>query len=508
MNTGSMDRRIRKVLIVGGGTAGWMTAAALSRVFPQGGCDIELIESDTIGTVGVGEATIPHIGTYNRLLGIDEDDFLRFTRGTFKLGIQFVDWARLGDRYLHPFGVFGAPMDAIPFHHYWLKLRQLDRGKGLDAFSLACVAAPQGKFMRPVNLPKSPLAQIVYAFHLDASRYAQYLRRYAEARGVRRTEGKLVDVALRAGDGFVDSVRLENGAERTADLYIDCSGFRGLLIEQALKTGYEDWTHYLPCDRAIAIPSTAPEAPKPYTRATALSAGWQWRIPLQHRLGNGHVYSSGFISDEDALNVLTGRLEGEPLAEPNRLSFTTGRRKRFWNKNVVAIGLSSGFLEPLESTSIHLIQSGISKLIGLFPTRDFDQTVIDTYNRQSAEEIEYIRDFLILHYKATERDDSDFWNYCRNMRVPDSLADKIDLFRGSGRLYRNEEELFSETSWLAVMLGQRVTPQDYHPVVDSYDTGVIEKHLLGLTEVITRSAAEMPLHSEFIAEHCAAPVNA
>ncbi|MEO0996791.1 MAG: tryptophan halogenase family protein, partial [Pseudomonadota bacterium] len=385
-----------------------------------------------------------------------------------------------------------------------LKLRELGRAQELAAFSLACVAAPQGRFMRPVDLPKSPLAQIVYAFHLDASRYARYLRGYAESRGVVRTEGRIVDVALRADDGFVESVQLEGGRQRPADLFIDCSGFRGLLIEQALHTGYEDWTACLPCNRAIAIPTTANGAPVPYTRATALSAGWQWRIPLQHRLGNGYVYSDGFVTDAQACDSLVTRLEGEPLAEPNRLSFTTGRRRKFWNRNVVAIGLSSGFLEPLESTSIHLIQSGISKLIGLFPSAGFDPIVVDTYNRQAAAEIEYIRDFLILHYKATERTDSDFWNYCRTMPIPDSLAARIELFRSSGRLYREHEELFSETSWLAVMIGQGIAPADYHPVVDAYAADAVEKYLQGLTEVIARSAAEMPLHADYIRKHCAA----
>ena len=500
----TMSDRVQKVLIVGGGTAGWMTAAALARVFPANSCRIELVESDAIGTVGVGEATIPHIGNFNRLLGIDEDDFLRHTQGTFKLGIEFVDWARPGDRYLHPFGVYGAPMDAIPFHHYWLKLKHLERTKPLAAYSLACVAASQNRFMRPVNLPKSPLGQIVYAFHLDAGRYAKYLRRYAEERGVVRIEGKIIDVSLRSDDGYVDAVMLESGAGLSADLFIDCSGCPGLLIEQTLKTGYEEWTEYLPCNRAIAIPTTRTEEPRPYTRATAHTAGWQWRIPLQHRLGNGTVYSSEFMGDDEALQGLQARLEGEPLADPNRLFFTTGRRRKFWNRNVIAIGLSSGFLEPLESTSIHLIQSGISKLVGLFPSRGFDQSIVDTYNRQSADEIEYIRDFLILHYKQTERDDSAFWNYCRTMPIPDSLAAKIELFRSSGRLYRQEEELFSETSWLAVMLGQRITPEDYHPVVDAYDSDVIGRHLAGLTDVISRSADEMPTHAEFIAKHCAA----
>ncbi|MEM9056283.1 MAG: tryptophan halogenase family protein [Pseudomonadota bacterium] len=499
-----MNRRVSKVLIVGGGTAGWMTAAALARVFPESGPSIELIESDAIGTVGVGEATIPHLRQFNDLLGIDEDEFLRQTQGTFKLGIEFVDWARPGDRYLHPFGVYGAPMDAIPFHHYWLKLNRLGRAAPLSAFSLACVAAPQNRFMRPVNIAKSPLAQIVYAFHLDAGRYATYLRGYAQARGVVRSEGRVVDTQLDSESGFVGAVTLEDGSVHTADLFIDCSGFRGLLIEQALKTGFVDWTRYLPCDSAIAIPSRASAEPWPYTRATARDAGWQWRIPLQTRLGNGHVYCSEFMNDEAALATLQSSLEGEALAAPNPLTFTTGRRQRFWHKNVVAIGLSSGFLEPLESTSIHLIQSGIAKLIGLFPSLGFDASVIDTYNRQSIAEIEAIRDFLILHYKATQRDDTEFWRYCGAMPIPDSLAEKLALFREGGHVFREHDELFSETSWLAVMLGQGVTPRDYHPVVDAYDVDVIDRHLAGLSDVVARSAAQMPAHRQFIADHCQA----
>lgn len=481
-----------------------MSAAALSKVLGNQYCEIRLVESDEIGTVGVGEATIPQIVRFNSLLGIDENEMLRETQGTFKLGIEFVDWARIGDRYIHPFGVFGAPMDAIPFHHYWLKLRQLGRAADLDEYSLACLAAPAGKFTRPLDLPKSPLSQIAYAYQFDANLYARFLRGYSESRGVQRTEGRVIDVRLRPSDGFVESVVLESGENLEADLFIDCSGFRGLLIEEALATGYEDWSHFLPCDRAVAIPSRSTGSPLPYTRATALGEGWQWRIPLQHRVGNGHVYCSGYIGDDEATSRLLRNLEGESIADPRLLRFKAGRRKKFWNKNVVAIGLSSGFLEPLESTSIYLIQSGISKLIGLFPSRNFDQADIDKYNDQSRDEIEYVRDFIVLHYKSTERDDSEFWNYCRNMRVPDSLSEKMALFQSNGRLYRDAEELFSETSWLAVFMGQRHIPDAYHPVVDVYDTDVIANYVGGVRDVIHKSVDAMPSHAEFIASHCAA----
>ncbi len=491
------------MVIIGGGTAGWMSAAALSKVL-QGSCRITLIESDAIGTVGVGEATIPHIANFNNLLGIDENDFLRQTKGTFKLGIEFVDWRRRGESYIHPFGLFGVPMDAIPFHHYWLKLAGKGKASNFDSFSLACVAARKNRFTRPQNIPNSPLAQIVYAFHFDASLYAQYLRRYAEARGVTRLEGKVVDVQQRANDGFVESVKLEDGRQVAGDLFIDCSGFRGLLIEQTLQAGYEAWTDWLPCDRAVAVPCASDASPPPYTRATAREGGWQWRIPLQHRLGNGYVYSSQFIDSEKATDQLLTSLSGEALADPNHLRFVTGRRKAFWVKNVVAIGLSSGFLEPLESTSIHLIQSGIAKLIGLFPDRHFDPADIAAYNEQSRQEIEAIRDFIILHYKATQRDDSPLWQYCQAMKVPDSLQERLDLFASNGRLFRQSDELFSETSWLAVMLGQGIQPRGYHPIVDSYDENKLESYLRGVSEVIKRSAESMPPHADYIAQHCRA----
>ena len=497
-----MNNKIRKIVIVGGGTAGWMSAAALSKVLANDYCKVELVESDAIATVGVGEATIPQIATFNGLLGIDEDEFVRETQGTFKLGIEFIDWGQLGDSYVHPFGVYGLPIESVPFHHYWFKMYKEGRFKNLEDFSLACKAAKAGKFSRPQDIPNSPLSQINYAFQFDASLYAQYLRRNSEKRGVVRTEGKVVEVHQRADDGFIESISLEDGRNIQADLFIDCSGFRGLLIEQTLKTGYQNWSHWLPCDRAIAVPCAKQGAPEPYTRSTARDAGWQWRIPLQHRTGNGHVYSSQYMSDQDAEDVLLNNLDGEPLANTNKLRFEAGRRNQFWNKNVVAIGLSSGFIEPLESTSIHLIQSGIAKLIGLFPNRDFNQVDIDKYNQQSIYEIEAIRDFIILHYKATKRNDTPFWNYCRNMPVPDTLQEKMDLSKSSARIYRENEELFSEPSWLAVMFGQGIVPDSYHPLVDAYDSNGMHKYLRGIAAVIDRSIGSMPNHEDFIQKHC------
>ena len=495
---------IRTIIIVGGGTAGWMTAAAFAQILKPPSCAIRVIESEDIGIIGVGEATIPQIGLYNRMLGLDENDFVRRTQGTFKLGIQFRDWTRLGHTYFHPFGPFGVDMEGVSFHAYWLKLRQLGAAPDLEDFSLQAVAAKQSRFMRPVNAGHSPLSSIAYAFHFDAALYARYLRTFAEQRGVVRTEGKVVDVQLRGENGFIETVQLESGERIAADFFIDCSGFRGLLIEQALRTGYEDWTQWLPCDRAMAVPCVSAPDLTPYTRSTARAAGWQWRIPLQHRIGNGYVYSSAYLSDDEASATLLANLDGEPLAEPRLLRFTTGRRRKFWVRNCVALGLAGGFMEPLESTSIHLIQSGIANLLRLFPDRNFDQNEIDEYNRCVTWEFERIRDFLVLHYNATERDDSPFWNYCRNMSVPDGLERKLALFRSRGRIFRESDELFKESSWFAVMIGQNVQPRSYDPLVDVLGEEETRRRLTDIRNVIANSVNVMPGHREFIAQHCAA----
>ncbi|MFN3388209.1 MAG: tryptophan halogenase family protein [Allosphingosinicella sp.] len=494
------DDRIRKIVIVGGGTAGWMTAAALAKILgDMADLLVELVESDEIGTVGVGEATIPQILLFNGMLGLDEDDFVRATNATYKLGIEFRDWTRIGHRYVHPFGFYGLNMKGIEFHHHWLKGRALGDGTELDDYSLAAVAGRQGRFMRPrPDQPNSPLSKFSYAFQFDASLYARYLRAYSEARGVVRTEGRIVEVVQNGESGFVEAVRLDSGALVEGELFIDCSGFRGLLIEQTLGAGFEDWTKWLPCDRALAVPCENGGDRNPLTRSTARAAGWQWRIPLQHRIGNGYVYSSAHISDDEAAATLLANLDGAPLADPRPLRFTAGHRKKVWVKNVVALGLASGFLEPLESTSIHLVQSGIARLMSLFPTRRFDAAEIDRFNAMTAREYLDIRDFLVLHYKATERDDTPFWDYCRTLPPPAGLAEKLEMFRLNGRIFREHEELFTETSWLSVMVGQGVEPGGYHPAADLLPDEETLARLAHVREVIANAANVMPTQMEFL----------
>jgi tryptophan 7-halogenase len=497
-------RPLQSIVIVGGGTAGWMTAAALSRVL-RGRYAIRLIESAEIGIIGVGESTVPHIRYFNDTLGLDEADFMRRTRATFKLGIEFRDWRRIGDAYMHPFGDFGRPIEAVQFHHHWLRLRERGQAPDISEYSFPIVAAKLGKFTPPVSDPRSVLSTFSYAFQFDATLYAPYLREYAERRGVRRTEGKVVHAELRGENGFIEAVVLESGERVAGDLFIDCSGFRGLLIEQALQTGYESWSHWLPCDRAVAVPCSSSQPPSPYTRATAREAGWQWRIPLQHRVGNGYVYASPFISDEAATQALLQRLEGEPLADPRILRFSAGRRKKTWSRNCVAIGLSGGFLEPLESTSIHLIQSAIAHLIELFPDCRCDPVLSDEYNRLMDLEFERIRDFLILHYHANQRDDSALWNYCRTMAIPDSLQHKIQLFRERGHIVGYKDGLFLEPSWLAVYLGQGIVPRSYDPLADGLDVEFVSRQFAGMHAVIRRTAESVTTHADFIRQHLAAP---
>lgn len=497
--------KINKIVILGGGTAGWMTAAALSKVLGQNYCEISLIESDHIGTVSVGEATIPQISLFNKLLGIDENDFIKKTQGTFKLGIEFINWTK-GGAYIHPFGDYGTTMEAIQFHHYWLKVNQLGKAPDLEEFSLAAVAARQGKFMRPQNMGNSPLSQINYAFHFDATLYANYLRNYAVERGVKRVEGKMLQASLRDSNGHIESLQLESGEQIKGDFFIDCSGFKALLIEETLKTGFIDWSDELPCDSAVAIPCMSKDTDKlyPYTQSKAQQAGWIWRIPLQHRVGNGYVYPSKFVSDEEAVQILTDQLEGESLGQPNFLRWTTGMRKQSWHKNCLAIGLSAGFVEPLESTGLHLIQSAIARFMSLFPHQSFNQTDIDAFNSQSKSEFEYIKDFIVLHYKVTDRDDSEFWRYCQNMKISPRLQQKIELYQTNGRIYRQDTELFNETSWLAVMNGQGLTPSGYHPLVDVLSQSEVERRLEHIHSVIQKSADTMPQQLDFIKKYCQA----
>jgi tryptophan 7-halogenase len=496
------DKRIESIVIVGGGSAGWMTAAALSNSLRQG-CRITLLESDDIGTVGVGEATIPPIRTFNEMLGIDEREFVKATQGSFKLGIEFVDWGRLGNRYFHPFGPHGRAFDIVGLHHYWLKAREAGETAAFDEHSMAWALARAGRFTRPGQDPRNVLSTFDYAYHFDAGLYARFLRRYSEERGVVRVEGKVATVAQDGESGFVQTVQLEDGQIFAADLFIDCSGFRGLLIEGSLQTGYEDWSHWLPCDRAVAMPCAKAGDFTPYTRSTARAAGWQWRIPLQHRTGNGYVYCSQFLSDEEAEETLRANLDGEALAGPNRLRFTTGRRRKFWNKNVIAIGLSSGFMEPLESTSLHLIQAGISKLLALFPDKDFNPLLADEYNHISVTEFERIRDFLVLHYKLTTRDDSELWRYCAHMDIPDTLQFKIDHFKSYGRHIARDMDLFGSPSWLAVHIGQDNIPDAVDPLFDY--RGIDGREWLGkLRGAMQSEAGRQTTHQQFIDQHCKA----
>lgn len=498
------DQRLRSIAIVGGGTAGWMTAAALARLLDPQQISVKLIESEAIGTVGVGESTIPQLRLFNRMLGIDEDEFVRETQATFKLAIEFVDWRRAGDVYYHPFGPYGLDMEGVSFHAYYLRMLAMGEAPPLDDFSLQALGAREGKFARPIDAGNSPLSTIAYAFHFDAGLYARYLRRFAEARGVERREGRIVDVSLRSEDGFVEAVTLESGERIEADFYIDCSGFRGLIIEQALKSGFEDWSHWLLDDRAVAVPCTSGGSMRAVTRATARSAGWQWRIPLQHRLGNGYAYSSQYISDDEATATLLANLDGEPLADPLMLRFKAGRRRESWKKNCVAIGLAAGFMEPLESQSIHLIQVGISRLMSLFPSRVHSPAEVARYNSLMAFEYEKIRDFLVLHFHANERVGEPYWDYLRSMDVPDFLAEKLAIFAASGRVYRHFEELFNDTSWFAVMMGQGLVPGRHDPMADVMPADEFRQRMAHIRQVTRASVDWMPEHFDFIAQHCPA----
>lgn len=496
-----MSKKITKVVIAGGGTAGWMTAAALSAVF-EGTIQIQLVESEEIGTVGVGEATVPPILQFNQLIGIDEREFLKATQGTFKLGIEFVDWFEKGQRYLHPFGVFGGKLGPLAFHEYWQKAFLSGDAKSIEHYSLICQAAPKGKFSHPDNQGNSILSQMGYAYHFDASLYARYLRSVSEKRGVVRVEGKIKHVETDE-KGLIRHLVLHSGQQVEAEFFIDCTGFRSLLLGQTCQVGYEDWSNWLPCNRAIAVPTENVEDPIPYTRATAYEAGWQWRIPLQHRVGNGYVYANDFITSEQAEEGLLNRLDGKALAEPRHLQFTAGVRDKIWQKNVVAIGLSAGFLEPLESTSIHLIQRGIARLIENFPDTEFSPILRQRYNRQVILEYNQIRDFIIMHYKLTQRDDSEFWRYCRDMSIPDSLQERFDLYQQSGRVYRIDEEMFNITSWTAVMHGQGLRAKDYVPVVDAFGYKKLCQEMDQIEHIITQATEQMLPHADYLAKYLA-----
>lgn len=495
---------LRDIVIVGGGTAGWMTAAGLARFlsrFPSTrSTRVTVVESDEIGTIGVGEASIPTLSLFNQLLDLDEREFMRATKGTYKLGIEFVDWTRIGHRYFHPFGSYGRSLDACDFHHYWLKALANGYAAPLNDFCQTAVLARTNRFAPQARDPSTPLSTVAYAYHFDAGLYARYLRAYAEARGVTRIEGKITNVSQHPESGFVTSVTLQSGQTVSGDFFVDCSGFRGLLIEETLKTGYVDWTSLLPCDRAVAVPSENADI-APFTRSTARDAGWQWRIPLQHRTGNGYVYSSGHISDEEAVTTLMANLDGPALAEPRVIRFKTGRRAQAWNRNVVAIGLSAGFLEPLESTSIHLIQKGVTKLLKCLPDLTFSADLATEYNAQVRFDYEDVRDFLVLHYKATEREETPFWAYNRHNDISDSLKHRMTLFAETGRVFINEHELFKLPSWLAVMTGQGLMPRAYDPLAEAVPTGELLRQLDFIRDTFARTAAQQMEHSVFLKTH-------
>ena len=488
---------IKRIVVAGGGTAGWMAAAALARTMGHT-VAVTLVESEAIGTVGVGESTIPPLVVYNRLLGINEAEFMRATQATFKLGILFDNWKQPGDRYFHSFGYTGKDHWAAGFQHYWLEGRARGHTQSYDDYCLELVAALQSKF---AQLPDN---KVNYAYQLDSALYARFLRQMAEADGVTRIEGKIARVELNGESGDIAALELDGGRRVEGDLFLDCTGFRALLIEGALHAGYDDWTHWLPCDSAIALQTPNVRPPVPYTRAMAHDAGWQWRIPLQHRTGNGIVYCSRYLDHDAALERLLGNIEGEPLTPPNRIRFQTGARRKQWHRNCIAIGLSGGFMEPLESTSIHLIQRAILRLIRMMPQGVISPCDIAEFNDQQFQDMEQIRDFLILHYKVTDRRDSPFWRHCAAMDVPDTLRQKIELFRETARVFRRNEELFAENSWVQVMLGQGIEPKAWHPIAGRLNDDELDRLLGMIRQDVTRTVAGLPDHAAYVARYCGA----
>jgi len=488
---------IRSIVIVGGGTAGWMSAAAFSRFLDDGQRTITLVESDQIATIGVGEATIPPIREFNQRIGVDEKEFLAATGATIKLAVEFVGWGKSSESYLHPFGELGQDFEGVSFHQFWLK----HRGGRIEDYFLSSALARRNRFVHPSTDPRSPIGRLIYAYHFDAGLYAAFLRKMAKARGVARIEGKITRPVLDPETGHVLSVELEDGRSVEGDLFIDCSGFRSILLGQAMDVGFHDWRRWLPCDRAVAVPSARSAPLTPFTRATAVEAGWQWRIPLQHRTGSGLVYSSAFLNEDQAEQMLLRNLDGKPLEQPFKIRIDNGFRHRLWERNVVAIGLSGGFIEPLESTGIHLIQTAISKLLWLFPDRKFNPSLRDQFNKLMVEQYEYIRDFIVLHYRANQREEP-FWRELQTMALPDSLSEKLELFRSGGRIRRYDHDLFGVQSWAAVLLGQNVEPEGYDPLVDSMDDGKVTAAMGQIADTWRALAERAPDHSDAVAELC------
>jgi len=492
-----LQNKVARIVIAGGGTAGWIAAAALSKKLGEL-LDITLVESEQIGTVGVGEATIPPLRSFHKLLGIDEQLFMRTTQATAKLGIAFENWGRQGDRYMHSFGRTGTSAWLCDFHHFWLRGREMGFDSEIGDFCLEFQAAEAGKFAT------SPKSEINFAYHLDAGLYAKFLRKFSEDLGTRRVEGKIREIRQNGESGFIESLVLEDGRVIEGDLFIDCTGFRGLLIEQTLKTGYEDWSRWLPCDSAVPVQTTATGPALPYTRSIARDAGWQWRIPLQQRVGNGLVYCSRYLSDDEATALLLDNIDGEAITEPRVIRFKTGRRRKVWNKNCVALGLASGFVEPLESTSIHLIVTGVTRLMQLFPFDGVSRALVDEYNELSRNELENIRDFIVLHYHVTQREGSPFWRYCKNMEVPESLDHRIRLFRERAHAFQADGELFRVDSWVQVMLGQGLIPESYHPLPRLMAEREMHQLQESIRARIARAVSSLPDHQAFIDRYCKA----
>jgi tryptophan halogenase len=490
------DRRIRRVVVVGGGTAGWMAAAVLAKALGRG-VAVTVVESEAIGTVGVGEATIPQIKHLNAYLGLDEPRFLRETAGSFKLGISFEGWSGAETRYIHAFGEIGTPLGLTPFHHYWLKARaEGDRSSFWD-HSLSAQAAARDRYAPVGQVGTTRLSGTVNAYHFDAHLYGQLLRRAAEGSGAERVEGRIVHVRRKSEDGYVTGLDLEGGRTVEGDFFVDCSGFRSMLLGEVLGVGFDDWSDLLPCDRAIAAPSAPGSRFRPYTQAMARPAGWQWRIPLQTRVGNGHVHCSAMMSEDEATALLLASLEGEPLAEPRTIAFRTGMRKKVWERNVVALGLAAGFMEPLESTSIHLVQSGVERLVASFPDRDGAAPLRDAFNARTRTEFERIRDFLVMHYHLNARGEP-FWRDRASIELPETLRRKLDLFRSSARFFREDDELFTEIGWVQVMLGQGVVPEAYAPSADALPSDRLLQYLADVRGLIAAEVDKMPSHERMV----------
>jgi tryptophan halogenase len=494
--------RVQRIVVVGGGAAGWLAAAALARLLKPSFCDIRLIDSPQCEAHSFSEAVLPSFHRLNNLLGINEDDLLQKTRGTFKLGTRFVDWGFAADPYLHSFGTVGAKLDAVSFHHYWIKLRLLGDVTRFDSYSTAAVAAAQGRFAPPVQDRRSMLSLYSYGYHFHAALLSAYLREYALAHGVTRIGREVVDVQLRGEDGFVDALKLDDGSRVCADLYIDCSGAAGLLSRHALYGGYEDWLHWLPCDRIVSVACASGESPAPYSQSIAERSGWRCRVPLQHCLDSSFVYSSRHLGDDEAAATLLAGLPGPAFAQPSLQRLSPGRPARFWNKNCVA--LNGAGLDPLESTGLHLVQTGITRLVTLFPVTRFSPPDIEEYNRLTTLEHERIRDFLVLHYQSAQCRDSPFWEDCRHMEIPETLRAKIELFTRCGRIAMLEDEHFGEDSWLSLFAGRNITPQGYDPLADVLDIGEVKAALLRMRSMIDEAVDTLPTHGQYIRKHCPA----